>query len=96
MSKIHQVYATVSLPRDDDPGQVAIGYYKLEDGVLTMTNSKGVPVRGLSTGKPIQHVMRDGDNAHSIASRLTLTTRRAVSGETDFNRPLNYSRHGVA
>jgi hypothetical protein len=86
----------VSLPRNDDPGQVAVGYYKLEDGLLTMTNPKGVPVRSPNTGKPIQHVMRDGENARSIASRLTLTIRRAVSGETDFNRPLNYSRHGIA
>jgi hypothetical protein len=41
-------------------------------------------------------LMRDGDNARSIASRLTLTIQRAISGETDFNRRLDYPRLGVA
>jgi hypothetical protein len=35
MSEIHQVYATVRLPRDDDPGRVAVGYFTLVDDVLT-------------------------------------------------------------
>jgi hypothetical protein len=96
MSEIHQVYATVRLPRDDDPGRVAVGYFTLVGDVLTMTNSKGVPVRGLSTGKPITHRMQAGDNAHAIASRLTLKIQRAVSGETDFNRPIDYPRWGNA
>jgi hypothetical protein len=34
-------------------GQVTIGYYTLADGILTMTDSKGAPVRNTNTGEKI-------------------------------------------
>jgi hypothetical protein len=95
MPEIHQVFATVRLPSDGDPGQVTIGYYTQADGVLTMTDSKGVPVR-TSSGEKRVHRLQEGEDPRAIASRLTKQIRTAMRGESDFNRPLNYSRHGVA
>jgi hypothetical protein len=40
MLEVHSVYATVRLPKaGEDPGQVTTGYYRIADGVLTMTDS---------------------------------------------------------
>lgn len=95
MSEIYQVYATVRLPRDDDPGKVTVGYFTLIDGVLTMTNPKGVPARR-SNGEKIQRKIAEGDDPKIIASRLTKEIYHSRSGETDLNRRLDHSRHGVA
>ena len=96
MLEVHSVYATVRLPSDDDTGQITIGYFTLADDVLTMTNPKGVPVRRPITGEKIQRKIAEGDDPKAIASRLTKDIRLMLHGETDFNRRLDYSRHGVA
>jgi hypothetical protein len=73
MPEVHSVYATVRAPRDEnDLGQVTMGYYTLADSVLTMTDSKGVPVRNLNTGEKILHKMKPGEEAGAIANWLTL------------------------
>jgi hypothetical protein len=43
--EVHSIYATVRQPKNGDTAQVTTGYYTLADGVLTMTDSKGEPVR---------------------------------------------------
>ena len=101
MLEVHSVYATVRQPRDGDTGQVTHGYYTLADGVLTMTDSKGVPVRKTQSGDKYIHKMKDGDDARAIASRLTLEIYHMLRGETaatatGFNRPINYQPSGVA
>ena len=97
---VHSVYATVRSPRDDDAGQVTIGYYTLADGILTMTDSRGAAVRDRQSGEKYLHKMKPGDRAEAIAKRMTLQIYRMLRGETErtaaFNRPLNYSRNGVA
>jgi hypothetical protein len=42
------------------------------------------------------HKIKPGDDAKAIAKRLTKEIYFSRSGESDFNRPLNYSRPGVA
>jgi hypothetical protein len=49
MLEVHEVWATVRRPRDEnDLGQVTAGYYTLVDGLLTMTDSKGAAVRTMT------------------------------------------------
>jgi len=93
MLEVHSVYATVRRPRDEnDLGQVTVGYYTLADDVLTMTDSKGAPVRDLNSGEKFLHKMQPGDDARAIANRLTTKIYWMLRGETGpagFNRPLN-------
>jgi hypothetical protein len=78
MLEVKSVYATVRLPKDGDTGQVTIGFYTLADGVLTMTDSKGAPVRESQSGDTYLHKMKPGDNAEAIANRLTLEIYRML------------------
>jgi hypothetical protein len=49
-------------------GRVTVGYYILRDGVLTMTDDEGAPVRGQSGEKiKIQQKLKDGEDATVIA-----------------------------
>ena len=48
------------------------GFYTLADGILTMTNSEGIPVRGLNGGDKITHKIEPGEDPRMIASQLTL------------------------
>jgi hypothetical protein len=89
MSEVHCVYATVSNPSSAaDPGRVTEGFYTVADGVVTMTNPEGVPIRDIE-GDRITHKLADGENAKAVASRLTMKIFRAVRGDDvgGFNRP---------
>ena len=88
MPEIKQVNAIQANPSPSDPnGRVTAGHYILEDGLLTMVDADGKPLRGTG-GEKIVHRMQDGENPDSIACRLTLMLyRRADDG---FNRPLNF------
>jgi hypothetical protein len=84
-----------------DQGQVTTGYYTLVDGILTMTNSEGIPVRGLNGGDKVTHKIEAGEDPRAVAGRLTLKIYRMLRGEgagavAGFNRPLGYPVSGVA
>jgi hypothetical protein len=102
MHEVHSVWATVRRPRDDnDLGQVTAGYYTLADGVLTMTDSKGVPVRRTDSGEKYTHKVKEGEDDRAIASRLTKEIYHMLRGETaatatGFNRAINYPTSGIA
>jgi hypothetical protein len=49
---------------------------------------------GTATGQSER--LEPGGNERAIASRLRRRQWTTESGASDFNRPLNYSRHGVA
>lgn len=95
MPEVHSVCATVRLPINGDAGQITVGYYTLADGLLTMTDSKGAVVRVMHTGEKYSQKIKPGDDAKAIATRLTLKIRRAISGQSDFNRRLDYPRGGI-
>jgi hypothetical protein len=98
MPEIKAVQAIVSNPNPREPaGRVTVGYYVLQDGLLTMTDSKGEPVRSRSGDKYEQRV-EEGDNVTLIAQRFTMRIYRSRTGNdtAGFNRPLNYSRPGWA
>jgi hypothetical protein len=100
MPDVKQVIAIVSNPISTNPndhGRVTIGYYVLQDGLLTMTDGEGAAVRGRA-GEKITHKMRPGDDAGTIARRLTLQIHRMARGESGpagFNRPLSYPNIGI-
>ena len=91
MHEIKSVQAIISNPNPREPaGRVTVGYYILRDGLLTMTDSTGAPVRSQSGEKYVQRI-EDGDVVPLIAERLTLRIYRARNGGdmAEFNRPLN-------
>jgi hypothetical protein len=61
---------------------------RIAERVLTMRTESGEP-----TGKTYR--LEPGDDERVIASRLALKAWRGRASESDFNRPLDYSRHGV-
>ena len=82
---------------DGDPGQVTTGYYTVADGILTMTDSKGVPVRDLNNGERVTHKLQAGEDPTMIAKRLTMKIYRMMRGDgmAGFNRPLIYPGSGI-
>jgi hypothetical protein len=85
---IHPVTIQTAAPIVDDdgvmrdPGAVATGYYVLEDGVLTMTDSAGVPVTD-EGGRRFTAPVGEGDNPQVIAGRLTKQVRSKLGIEKD-------------
>jgi len=85
--EIKSVFATVHLPRDGDPGQITTGHYFVSDGTVTICDAAGKP-----TGKTYR--LGAGENERQIASRLTLEAYKTAT--PDFDRRLDYPRHGYA
>jgi hypothetical protein len=95
--KLHRVTVQVRAPKEGDPGAVVEGRYTLEDGVVTLTNHIGTPVRD-HDGKTYSKKLEDGEAGHVIAGRLTKEFRRARRGEqkqvNGFSGPIKYPDHG--
>ena len=70
-------------------GRCEVAFYSVADGVLTMRDENGTP-----TGKNCRLGLDDDERV--IASRLKLEWWRSGAGTSDFNRALDYSRHGIA
>jgi hypothetical protein len=99
MSEIFQINVQVRRPKGDDPGQVALGAYTIENGVLVMVQPTGEPVRNPTNGEKFTHRLRDGDNSVAIAGQLTLEIRQTLLGKgavAGFNRQIYYPRSGLA
>ena len=101
MSDVKQVVAVVNNPSPHDPddlGRATVGYYVIEDKLLTMTHGDGRPFIGRS-GETITQKLQRGDDPSVIAKRLTLRIHRSSYGDrmADFHtRRLVYPRSGVA
>jgi hypothetical protein len=66
--------------------------------VVTLTDSKGKPLRRQSGGL-VKHKLRDGENRNAIAKRLTLDhwhETHGTSADGGFNRRLDYPELGLA
>jgi hypothetical protein len=102
MPEVKTVTVQVRGPKGDDPGQVAMGAYTLEDGVLTMTDPSGRPIRKAATGERFTCKVKPGDNHVAFAGQMTLEIRGMMRGENapgtvkGFNRQLDYPKSGVA
>ena len=86
MSRIRSVIITTQRPRGDDPGACEIGFYQIIDGVVVMCSEDGKP-----TGAKERLI---GEDAQRVAGRLLREAWSKRETESDFNRPLNYSRRG--
>lgn len=93
---IKSVVITTAKPSGPgDLGQVAEGFYFVENGVLTMTDRDGRPLRDENTGR--QHTVRllPGDDEKWEAKRKTLQLNRANRDEmAGFHRPIRYRNLG--
>jgi len=79
-----------------DTGQVSFGFYVVENGLLTMTDGDGKPVRRRD-GDLMQRKLKPGDDAETIARILTRNFRMHVQGDSaGFNRRLDYKPLGIA
>ena len=69
---------------DGDPGQIAEGYYTIEDGLLVLrdSNDKHITSRALLNGED-----------PAVLARILLREREAPK---DFQRPLSYPKLGLA
>ncbi|SEB94847.1 hypothetical protein [Bradyrhizobium erythrophlei] len=71
-----------------DEGNVEPVYYSVSDGVLSMHDEKG-----RSTG---QQALADGEDPRLVAMRLRWEAWQRTNAGSDFNRPLVYSKSGMA
>ena len=79
---VQHVYITVRQPKDNDPGEVAIGYYVVEGGMLKLTDENG-------TALEKQDPQAIGDRSPgSLASHLTW--KRWNETRSGFNRRIDY------
>jgi hypothetical protein len=69
--------------RTGDPGEEAISWYFVQDGMLTTCDENGKPLGDKETA------MVTADNAHVVATQIT-RRRWAESRTSDFDGPLNY------
>src|SRR5690348_2551955 len=82
MPDVHSVTIQVRAPsRPGDTGQVSFGYYVVDDGMLTMTDGEGKPVRR-RTGDLMTHKLKPGDDAETIARIFTRNFRLHTQGDS--------------
>jgi hypothetical protein len=82
---IIETYIAVQVGRclDDDPGQIAEGWFSIDNGTVTVTNV---------TGKYVgSHTLLKGEDARVVAKRLL--REKTPEGE-EFNRRLDYPLRG--
>ena len=96
MTEICSVVVQVAPATWNDPGQVTNGYYKIEDGVLIMTDGAGAVVRH-ENGEVWKHTLQPDENPRQVAARLTKEIRRAALGETvpGFHSRIHYPKLGM-
>jgi hypothetical protein len=93
--KVERVIVTTrtSDPDSGDPGSANIGYYIVEDGLLTLTDQSGTPLK-TEGDKPITAIIEPGVDPRAVAASLTY--RRARNTIDGFNRRLVYPKLGLA
>jgi hypothetical protein len=92
---IKSVVVTTAKPSGPgDLGQVAEGFYFVENGVLTMTDRDGVPLHDENNGRQIAMRLLPGEDEKVAAKKLTLQQYRAANRDemAGFSRPLRYQR----
>jgi hypothetical protein len=99
MTKVSKVTIQLRRPRGQDPGQVAYGFYKVEDNTVIMTDADGNPA-GAETGKTFSRKLRAGEDPVGAACTMTRDLRSAFRSGSDRmdgfepGRRLHYPRNG--
>jgi hypothetical protein len=100
MRDVRQVTVITRNPSGSgDGGSCEDGWYTVdEDGVLTMTDKDGAPLRNANTGQKITHRLAPDENEKGVAKNLRLKMFRDERHDemAGFNRPLRYQRTGLA
>lgn len=97
MPEVKHVNVTIKPPNRTFPGQICIGYFTLEDGVVTMTDAKGVPAVDVNE-KKYTHKLEPGQDARAIACKMTKELRNALRGANNkppvagFDAPIVYPK----
>lgn len=89
---LKQVTVATRNPSGNDLGSVEIGFYVVEDGILTMCSAEGDLLRNANTGDLMTHRLAPGENPVVIAKRLTLKIYRTNNGDdvVGFGRNIDY------
>jgi hypothetical protein len=97
MTEVHKVTIEIKKPKGNFPGQVAFGYFTYVDGVVTLTDPKGVPADDGNGRRYIQRGIAPG-HERNVACNLTRQLRDALRGSSpsglkaDFSGPIEYPR----
>ena len=86
---VQEVTVSVRPSSDNDPGEITVGYFIVQDGSVVLTDAAGTP---LNDAKP--EVLTDGVHPKSIAARMTRAPRSDTRG--GFNRKLVNEPLGLA
>jgi hypothetical protein len=92
--EVFTVYSEVRRPRGGDHGAVVEGAFTVTDGVVTLTDRHGNPVKD-QHGKAYTKKIANGDSAKTIAARLTKDFRLMLRGKErvdGFDRPIRYPK----
>ena len=72
----------------------AYGFYTVENDTVTMTDQSGKPLAD-PYGKTYTAAL-DGESPRTIAARMVRGIEAAKPRRSNFNRPLNYPKIGLA
>jgi|SRR5271170_6596899 len=90
MSDVKSVTVATRNPSGNDLGSVEIGFYTLSDGLVTMTDCEGLPLRN-ANGDLMTHRLGAGENHVTIAKRMRLKMWRDENDDGNgFNRRIDY------
>jgi hypothetical protein len=90
---VHECFIEIRPSSGADPGEIDPGFYIVEDGALTLTDSDGRPLTP-KNDSILTHELANGENPETIARRMHRTARRPEL--TEFNRRLRYQVISVA
>src|SRR5262249_12338821 len=100
MSEVQSVIVVTAKPTGPgDLGQCEEGFFKMtSEGILTMTDRDGRPLRDDNTGRRHEMKLLPGDDPKQEAKRLTLRIYQAERSKdvTSFQRAIRYPSKGWA
>jgi hypothetical protein len=90
--QIRDVVVQTLGPTETFVGQVAVGRYTWENGIVTLVDHDGVPLRD-RRGKVYEKKLTPQEDPHVVAGRLTKQRfYDQGGGKQDFWRPLTYKK----
>jgi hypothetical protein len=97
--EVHTVWIQIKPPTATKLAVLAYGFYTVSDGVVTMVDPKGALAVDES-GNTYKHKLAQGEDAKTVAARLTRKLRLALQGKseapTGFRGPIAYPKIGTA
>ncbi len=98
MTKVFSVVIQIKAPgRHGFPGRTVEGAYIVENGSVILTDYEGKPALD-DRGYRYTHKLAEGENAETIAGRLTRELREALRGRDapvrGFDEPIEYFNRG--